>query len=101
MRSSRFLVKTLIISSAVLILLNLFLLTIAPAQEHESEGQFANVVSVEDKTGISLIIANIYNNERLIFALGGTLFMAAIGLSLGQILEMIIKAAGIKRPRKT
>jgi hypothetical protein len=101
MNSSRVWVKIILISFAVLILLNLFLLTHALAQENEGKGKFSNVVSVEGKTGLSLIIANIYNDQRWLFALGGTLIMAALGLSFGQILEMVIKALGIKRPRKT
>jgi uncharacterized membrane protein YdjX (TVP38/TMEM64 family) len=101
MKSPRFSAKMLIIFAVVLVLLNLFLITMALAQENEGDGKFHNAVSVEGKTGISLVIANLYNNQRLLFALGGTLFMAAMGLSLGQILEMVIKALGIKRPRKS
>jgi hypothetical protein len=101
MKSSRILAETLIILAAVLILFNLCVITIASAQEHEAESKFTNVVSIEGKSGLNLIVANIYNDKRLMFALGGTLLMAIMGLSLGQIAEMVIKILGIKRPRKS
>jgi hypothetical protein len=77
-----------------------FCLHSAIAQEHEEDGKLEHVVATDNISGVSLLLANLYNNERLLYALAVTFMMATLGIIVGQATDFLLKVLGIKRPRK-
>jgi hypothetical protein len=63
---------------------------------HEDAGKLEHVVPLEGKTGISLLLAKWYNENRLLFALVTTAVMAVLGIVVGQVTESILKLIGVK-----
>lgn len=62
----------------------------------EKEGNLDLKVDVSHLSGISLWLVNIYNDDRVIFAIIVTLAMATIGMSIALITDMILKALGLE-----
>jgi hypothetical protein len=62
----------------------------------EKEGNLDVKVDVSQLSGISLWLVNIYNDDRLIFAIIVTLTMATIGMSIALITDVILKALGLE-----
>jgi hypothetical protein len=63
---------------------------------HDEEGKLEHVVSLEGKTGINLLLAKWYNENRWLYALVVTGTMAVLGIVVGQITEVTLKLFGIK-----
>ena len=63
---------------------------------HGDTGTLEHVVSLEGKTGLSLLLAELYNDNRLLYALVVTATMALLGAVVAQITEFILKMIGIK-----
>ena len=83
----------------VALLFSVLLLSSLPAFAsggHGDTGQLEHVVSLEGKTGLNLMLAELYNEDRLLYALVVTVTMAVLGIVVGQITEMILKLLGIK-----
>ena len=68
----------------------------AIAGGHGDTGKLKYVVSEEGKTGISLILAKLYNNNRLLYALVVTFTMAFLGMIVAQVTELILKTVGVR-----
>jgi hypothetical protein len=71
---------------------------VAPAiagGDHE-EGKLEHVVPLEGKTGINLLLATWYNENRLLFALVTTATMAVLGIVVGQVTESVLKLVGVR-----
>jgi len=63
---------------------------------HEDAGKLEHVVPLEGKSGINLLLATWYNENRLLFALVTTATMAFLGIVVGQVTESILKLIGVK-----
>jgi hypothetical protein len=63
---------------------------------HGETGTLEHVVSLEGKTGLSLLLAELYNDNRLLYALVVTATMAFLGAVVAQITEFVLKLMGIK-----
>jgi len=63
---------------------------------HGETGTLEHVVSLEGKSGLSLLLAELYNDNRLLYALVVTATMAFLGAVVAQVTEFVLKLAGIK-----
>jgi ABC-type phosphate/phosphonate transport system permease subunit len=66
------------------------------AGDHGETGELQHKVDLENQTGINLIIARLYNDNRLLFALAVTATMAVMGVIIGQITGFILRILGLK-----
>lgn len=66
------------------------------ADEHGESGELQHKVDLEGKTGLSLIIGRLYNDNRLLFALAVTGTMAVMGVIIGQVTGFILRILGLK-----
>jgi hypothetical protein len=62
----------------------------------EETGKLEHVVSLEGKTGASLLLAKWYNEDRLIYALVVTATMALLGIIVGQVTEFALRLLGVR-----
>ncbi|UCC79344.1 MAG: hypothetical protein JSW64_13895 [Candidatus Zixiibacteriota bacterium] len=62
----------------------------------EDAGDLEHKVDLEDQSGINLIIAKLYNDNRLLFALAVTVTMAVVGIIIGQITGVLLRLLGLK-----
>jgi hypothetical protein len=62
----------------------------------EKEGKLSLHVDITNLTGIRLWIVNLYNDERLLFAILVTVTMAVIGMSIALIADVILKLLGLE-----
>jgi ABC-type phosphate/phosphonate transport system permease subunit len=74
----------------------LFYPTVVFAGGHEDTGDLDYKVDLENKSGINLIIANLYNDHRLLFALAVTVTMAVVGIIIGQVTSVLLRLLGLK-----
>lgn len=63
---------------------------------HDETGKLEHVVSLEGKTGVNLLMAKWYNENRLLYATVVTATMAFLGVVVGQITEFLLKLFGMK-----
>jgi len=77
-------------------LLVLFYPTEVFADEHGESGELEHKVDLEGKSGLSLIIGRLYNDNRLLFALAVTATMAVMGVIIGQVTGFILRILGLK-----
>ena len=63
---------------------------------HGDTGTLEHVVSLEGKTGLSLLLAELYNDNRLLYALVVTATMAFLGAVVAQITEFVLKLIGLR-----
>ena len=66
------------------------------ADGHEDTGSLDHKVDVENQSGINLMIATLYNDNRLLFALAVTFTMAIVGIIIGQVTGIILRLVGLK-----
>jgi len=62
----------------------------------EKEGYLEVKVDISQLSGISLWLVNIYNDDRVVFAIIVTLAMATIGMSIALLTDLILKALGLE-----
>jgi ABC-type phosphate/phosphonate transport system permease subunit len=90
----------LILVAVVLKIILLFTVISCPslalADGHEDSGTLEHRVDTEDKTGLNLFIANLYNDYRLLFALVVTATMAVMGIIIGQLTGFLLRLLGLK-----
>ncbi len=63
---------------------------------HEDAGDLDYKVDIENQSGINLIIAKLYNDHRLLFALVVTATMAVVGIIIGQVTGVLLRFVGLK-----
>jgi hypothetical protein len=63
---------------------------------HEDAGDLEHKVDIENQSGVNLIIAKLYNDNRLLFALAVTVTMAVVGIIIGQITGVLLRFLGLK-----
>jgi acetyl-CoA acetyltransferase len=72
------------------------LITLAIAGGGEETGKLEHAVSLEGKTGLTLLLAKWYNENRLVYALVVTATMAVLGIVVGQITEFTLRLIGVR-----
>lgn len=87
------LIVGLLMSAAIIVSLYS---SVALADEHGETGELEYKVDLENKSGVNLIIAKLYNDNRLLFALAVTATMAVVGIIIGQITGVILRFLGLK-----
>ncbi len=66
------------------------------ALAHGGEGEpIPDQVSLENLSGITLWLAQLYNDEKLLFALLVTFSMGIIGIILGFLTDIVLKIFGL------
>lgn len=68
----------------------------ALADEHGDTGELQHKVDLDNQSGINLIIARLYNDNRLLFSIAVTATMAVMGVIIGQITGFILRILGLK-----
>jgi len=63
---------------------------------HEDTGDLDHKVDLENQSGINLVIAKLYNDHRLLFALAVTVTMAVVGIIIGQVTGVLLRILGLK-----
>jgi hypothetical protein len=71
-------------------------ITVAIAGGGEDTGKLEHKVSLEGKTGVNLLLAKWYNENRLVYALVVTATMAVLGIVVGQITELTLRLIGVR-----
>lgn len=66
---------------------------------HKQDGSFENKVNTSNLSGIEYIIANIYNNNRLMYAIVVTAVMAILGTVMSYLTDLVLKALGLEVSR--
>ena len=64
---------------------------------HGDEGKLEHVVTTDNKTGISLFLADLYNNHRFLYSLFVTMTMAILGMVVALVTEVGLKLLGVKK----
>jgi len=72
------------------------LITLAIAGGGEETGKLEHTVSLEGKSGATLLLAKWYNENRLLYALVVTATMAVLGIVVGQITEFTLRMMGVR-----
>jgi len=60
------------------------------------EEAFFKKVSTIGLTGAELILINLYNDQRFIFAVTVTLIMGLVGISIALLTDLFLKALGLE-----
>jgi ABC-type phosphate/phosphonate transport system permease subunit len=80
-----------------LVALAALLVTPVLAGGHGETSQLEHVVTEKGKSGISLSLAQLYNQQRFLYAVVVTLTMAVLGMVVAQVTELVLKLLGAKR----
>ena len=65
--------------------------------DHGDEAAISEIVSTDGKSGLSLFIADLYNDHRLAYAFLVTTTMAVLGMAVAQIADLVLRALGAQR----
>lgn len=60
---------------------------------------FQNKIDTRNLTGIEYLIADMYNNDRVLYAIVVTLVMATLGTGMAYLTDLILKALGLEVSR--
>jgi ABC-type Fe3+ transport system permease subunit len=84
-------------SIPIIMLLILVIMICLPvfAQEHEEGGKLEYRASTEGVSGFSLILVNLYNDHRLVYAVVSTLSMAILGGLIAVLVDFILARFGL------
>ncbi len=72
------------------------IITLAIAGGGQETGKLTHEVSLEGKTGVNLLLARWYNENRLAYALVVTATMAVLGIVVGRITEFTLRIIGVR-----
>lgn len=64
---------------------------------HGENAAISETVDTAGKTGIGLYLANLYNNDRLMYALLVTATMAVLGMIVAQVADIVLRVIGAQR----
>lgn len=64
---------------------------------HGEDAAISEIVDTQGKSGLSLFLANLYNDHRLMYALLVTATMAVLGMIVAQIADLVLRAVGAQR----
>jgi len=77
----------------------LFFLSVLPLMAgggHGDEGELTQKVSTEGLEGFNLWFVNLYNDDRLIFALVTLVIMGLVGITIAFVTEFFLKMFGLE-----
>lgn len=87
----------LVLTLAVLVcLLGAVLPAFASGDGHGDTAKLKHTVDLEGKTGFSLFIARLYNNNRLLYALVVTAIMALMGIVVAKFTGLVLRLIGVE-----
>ena len=69
---------------------------LASGDGHGDTEELKYEVDLEGKTGFNLFLAEIYNNNRLYYALVVTVTMAVLGMTVALITEQVLRLIGVR-----
>ncbi len=69
----------------------------AAAGGHGDTGELEHKITTADKTGINLLLAQLYNDHRLVYSLVVTLTMAFLGIVVALATELLLKLLGARK----
>lgn len=69
---------------------------LASGEGHGDTEELKYEVDLEGKTGFNLFLAEIYNNNRLYYALVVTVTMAVLGMMVALITEQVLRVIGVR-----
>ena len=62
----------------------------------EKEGNLTTKVDIANLSGFNLWIVNLYNDERLVFAILVTVVMAVVGMTVAILADVVLKLFGLE-----
>ncbi len=65
----------------------------------KSESSLQKRIDTKNMTGVDLLIANLYNDDRLMYAVMVTLVMAGLGTTLAFLTDLVLKMLGVEVTR--
>ncbi len=65
----------------------------------EQSTEFRNKVDTSKLSGIEYLIADMYNNDRVLYAVVVTLVMATLGTGMAFLTDLVLKALGLEVSR--
>jgi hypothetical protein len=71
--------------------------TVSAGGGHGESAEISDTVDTTGKSGVSLFLADLYNDHRLLYALLVTATMAILGMIVAQVAEIILRAVGAQR----
>ena len=81
----------------VLVISMAILIPTAAAVGHGDTGELEHKITTADKTGLNLLLAQLYNDHRLIYSLVVTLTMAFLGMVVALATELLLKLLGARK----
>ena len=96
--------KRIVITSglAIALVCGLLILWQGPANVYGFEKQETSIIRKVDTSklsGVNLLIARMYNEDRILYAAMVTLVMAVLGTSLAFLTDLVLKALGLEVTR--
>jgi hypothetical protein len=67
----------------------------------EKQGKLVHVADTRDLKGFNLYFADLYNSNRLLFTLEAVLLTAALGVTLGVIMDKIVSVIGLDLSKRS
>ncbi|MCP4685565.1 MAG: hypothetical protein GY867_08960 [bacterium] len=64
---------------------------------HGEDADISETVDVDGKSGVSLFLANLYNDHRFLYALLVTAVMAILGMAVAQVADVVLRAVGAQK----
>ena len=64
---------------------------------HGDTGELEHKITTSDKTGLNLLLTQLYNDHRLIYSLVVTLTMAFLGMVVALATELLLKLLGARK----
>jgi hypothetical protein len=74
--------------------------TVGAAAAAPDEGRLVHVADTRSLHGFNLYIANLYNTDRLLFTLLAIALTAALGLTLGVLMDAVVASIGLDIRRR-
>lgn len=85
----------------IAILIFFFPVILSAGDDHEEGGDLEYVVPTDSLSGISLFLANLYNEHRLLYALIVTGTMALLGILVALITDYLLRLIGFRKVKKS
>jgi len=83
------------------VILALMLAVVIPAAYagggHGEDVAISETVDTAGKSGVGLFLANLYNDQRLLYALLVTGTMAVLGMFVAQVADLVLRVLGAQR----
>lgn len=98
---SWFLRKPTALLAVILASILIFPLILSAGDDHEEGGNLDYVVPTDSLSGLSLFLADLYNEHRLLYALIVTATMALLGILVALITDYLLRLIGFRKVKKS